>query len=218
MPLPKLERLSACTGFAAVALWVAGAVVSWGVTSNIADDASDTRVLAWIHANAGTLIAGGWLWIVGCLLFVWFLGTLRARLVVSEGGAGTFSAIAFAGGVATAVFGILIPAGDVAAAIDRSSLSPASAGALHHLSDVFFGGAELAAALLLAAVAVLGLATRVVPRWFAVASAVVAVVLLILPIGWAALLFGVPLWTLTATALLVRPHSVRGTALAARAA
>jgi hypothetical protein len=210
----RLERLSPLAGLAAVALWVAGAVISWGVVPSLPDDAGDTRVLAWAQAHRNGLLAGGWLWVLGCLCFVWFLGALRARLVVAEGGAGTFSAIAFAGGVATAVCGLLMMGGNVALALDASDVSPATAGALSHLSDVFFGGAELFAVLLLGGVAVLGFATGVVGRWFAGASVVLAVILVVLPIGWLGLLFGVPLWTLAATALLVRPARARRVAVA----
>jgi len=214
MTTSRLERLSSLAGLGAVALWLAGAVVAWGVVPGLPDDASDARTLAWANAHESGIVAGGWLWVVGCLLFVWFLGVLRARLVVAEGGAGTFSAIAFAGGLATAVFGLLIQAGDVALALDASDVSPATAGALHHLTDVFFGGAELCAALLLAAVAAVGLATRVIPRWFSFASVALAVILLILPIGWLGLIFGVPLWTLVAAALLGRPTRARRAAIA----
>lgn len=214
MTTSRLERLSPLAGFAAVALWLAGAVVAWGVVPSLPDDASDPRILTWAQAHENGIIAGGWLWAVGCLCFVWFLGTLRARLIVAEGGAGTFSAIAFAGGLATAIFGLLIQVGDIALALDAADVSPATAGALHHLTDVFFGGAELSAVLMVAAVAAVGLATRVVARWFSIAGLVLAVILLILPIGWLGLIFGVPLWTLVATALLVRPMRAHRAAIA----
>ena len=65
---------------------------------------------------------------------------------------------------------------------------------------------------MLAGAAVLGFGTGVVPRWWAIVSALVAVVLVIGPIGWAALIFGIPVWTLVTSVLLMRePREVRRT-------
>ena len=51
------------------------------------------------------------------------------------------------------------------------------------------------------------------PRWWAAFSALVAVVLLIGPIGWLGLIFGVPIWTIgTSLFVLLRsPERARGT-------
>src|SRR5262249_49331510 len=95
------------------------------------------------------------------------------------------------------------------AAINKSDISATTAGTLHHLSDLFFVGAELSAILLLSAVAVVSIRTGVLPRWWAILGALLAVVLVIGPIGWAALLFGLPLWTLGTTVLLARGSVVR---------
>jgi hypothetical protein len=201
----RFERLSALTGFAAVALWVTGIVMLNAAPTKLSDKASDAQTLAWVQHNTNDLLIGGWAFILGCLCFIWFVGILRSRLVVSEGGTGTVSTIAFAGGAATAMFGMLIPAGDIAAAINKNEISAATAGTLHHISDAFFVGAELALIILVVGVAVLGFRTRVVPRWFASLGLLLAVVLVIGPIGWAGLIFGLPVWTLVATILLVRP-------------
>jgi hypothetical protein len=208
----RFERISALTGIAAVALWIGGIVVTSAVPSGLPDRATDPETLAWVKHNSNALLAGGWLFILGSLCFIWFVGTLRSRLVVAEGGAGTVSSIAFAGGVATAVFGALIPSGDIALAINKNEVSAATAGALHHVSDAFFVTAELALIVLLVGVAVLGFRTRVVPRWFAAFGVLLSLVLVIGPIGWAGLIFGLPVWTLVATMLIVRPRSAAGRA------
>jgi hypothetical protein len=71
---------------------------------------------------------------------------------------------------------------------------------------MFFIGAELTAALLIATVGTLFIRTRVLPVWLGWASLVVALWLLIPPIGWAGLLLGVPLWTILVSVLLwMRP-------------
>jgi type IV secretory pathway TrbD component len=46
--------------------------------------------------------------------------------------------------------------------------------------------------------------TGLLPNWWAALMCLVAVVLVIGPIGWAALIFGVPIWTLGTTFMLMR--------------
>jgi hypothetical protein len=59
--------------------------------------------------------------------------------------------------------------------------------------------------------AVVALRTRVLPKWWAIVAIVIAVVLVIGPIGWAALIFAMPLWLLGTSWLLFRgsgqPHA-----------
>jgi hypothetical protein len=206
----RFDRAQAWTGVAAVILWIVGLVVAIGVSDSISDKATDAETLAWIKGNANTVLLGSWIFMVGCLCFVWFAGVLRSRLTAAEGVPGTVSTIVFGGAIATAVFGILMRGGDVAAAISKNDITAANAGTLHRLSDVFFVGAELSAILVLGGVAVLGFRTGVVPRWWSIVSALVAVVLVIGPIGWAGLLFGIPVWTLVTSVMLTRePREVR---------
>ncbi len=191
----------------AVVLWIVGLVVSQGTTSNIADNATDAQVLAWIQSNTNPVILGGWLFMLGCVSFLWFAGVLRERLAAAEGGVTTYANLAFGASVAVAVLGIGTQ-GDTASAINKSDISPATAGALHHVGDLFFMGAELAMIAVLAATAVLAFRTAALPRWWGIVGLLVAVVLLIGPIGWAALIFGTPVWTL-GTSLLVDRQAVR---------
>ena len=213
----RLDRTLAWMGPLAVVLWTAGLVISEGMSSSLADNASDARVLAWYQHNTNNVLSGGWLFMVGCLCFIGFAGALRSRMAAAESEPRTLSTIAFAGAVTTAVFGMLTHAGEVAAAIDKNDISPATAGALHHLNDAFFVGAELAAIVLVAAVAVLAFQTRVLPRWWGAYSILLAVVLLIGPIGWAGLIVGFPLWIVGTTLLLVRRPAQRARFAAATA-
>ena len=48
------------------------------------------------------------------------------------------------------------------------------------------------------------LRTALLPKWFAWFGFLLAVVLVIGPIGWAGLIFGLPLWVLGTTFFLVR--------------
>jgi hypothetical protein len=143
------------------------------------------------------------LWVLGTFFFFWFLGSLRARLAATEGGVQRLTALAFGGGVAAAVFGFAMPGPDMAAAIaDSADLSGQAAVAIRVVSDVFFLGAEMSVAVLLAATGVHALRTGSLPGWLAWVSLVVALTLIILPIGWAALIFAFPLWVLVVSYLL----------------
>ncbi len=211
----RFDRISALvTGVLATGLWIAGLVIGQGFTDKLPDNASDARVLTWLHANKNLTIVGGWLFMTGCLAFIWFAGVLRSRLADAEGGNHTLSTIGYAGAVAAAVFGIGTQA-DVGSAINASDVSPATAGMFHHLGDLFFVGAELALIVLMASVAVLAFRVAAVPRWWGVFSALMGIVLWIGPIGWAALVFGTPVWTLGTALMLSRaPRSRRSGAFA----
>lgn len=200
----RFERAGAWTGIAAVALWITGLVISTSLTSRLPGKAGDAQILAWIQKNTTDVIIGAWLFMVGCLCFMWFAGILRSRLAGAEGEPGTASAIAFAAGAAAAVFGILIPAGDLASAINKNDISASTAGAFHNVGDMFFIGAELSAIVLLVATGLVALRTAVLPRWWGVVGMVIALVLLIGPIGWAGLIFGFPLWTVATSVMLMR--------------
>jgi hypothetical protein len=186
----------------AVGLWIGGLVVINAFSDKIPHHPTDAQLLTWIQGNQNPIIAGGWLWMLGCLSFLWFAALLRARLAEAEGGARTYTTLAFAGAAAATVFGLMIQAGDLGAAIDQDSISGATAGTLHHISDMFFVGAELALIPFFVGIGVIAFRTSVLPKLWAVFSILVAVVLLIGPIGWAALIFGTPVWLL-GTGLIV---------------
>ena len=203
----RLERFSALAGVVAVALWALGIVVvgggHLGLPGGVPEESANA-VLAHFQENEDAVVAGGWLFMLGSLAFLWFGGILRGRLVGAEGGTGTFASLAFAGGVATAVFALGIPAGGVVAALGVDQLGPSEAAALNALEAAFFVGAELSAIVLLAAAAIVALRTAVLPRWWAAASILLAVWLAIGPIGWIGLLVGIPAWTVVTSLLLVR--------------
>ena len=187
---------------AAVALWISGLVVTHSFSDQIPSNPTDAQLLAWVQGNQTPIIMGAWLWMLGCLVLVVFAALLRARLADAEGGHRTASTLAFSGAATAAVFGLMINAGDLAAAIDHDSISAATAGAFHHMSDAFFVAAELSLILFFMGTAIVALRTGVLPRLWAYFSILIAVVLVIGPIGWAALIFGTPIWLL-GTGLIV---------------
>ena len=204
----RFERLSALGGLAAVVLWVLGVAVIGGghvgLPGGVPEEGA-REVLAHFQANEDAVVSGGWLFMLGSLAFLWFIGVLRARLLRAEGGAGTFASIAFAGGVATGTFAIGIPAGGVVAGLGVAELAASEAAALNALEAAFFIGAELSAIVLLTGAAAVALRTGALPRAWAAGSIALAVLLAIGPIGWVGVLVGLPIWTAFTSVLLVRP-------------
>lgn len=200
----RWARLSPATGIAAVVLWIVGAIVLF--SDEPGDDASPQEIAAHFADNDGRLLMGAFFFMLGVAFFLWFVGTLRAELARAEGGVGRVAGIVFAGGVATAsmLFGMVAPtaAGALQAQNEERGPSPSAADALATLGDGFFLGAEIAAIVLVAATAVAVLRTGVFPRWVAWVSLLLAVWLVIAPIGWLGLLFGLPAWTLLVSVLL----------------
>jgi hypothetical protein len=180
------NRSWALVGPLTVALWVAGLILL--NHHGPADNATGSQILAWYRSSTDTIVLGGWLFMIGCLGFVAFVAGVAQRLAAP--------ALALAGAAIAGVSGMLTAAVDVAGGLDKNDIGPATALTFHHSVDLFFVTAELCAVLPLAVVAVLAWRTRVLPRWWAAFSGLVAVVLLVGPIGWIGLIFGVPLWTL----------------------
>jgi hypothetical protein len=209
------NRSWALFGPVAVALWIVGIVL---LTHNApASNPSGGDILAWYRSETNTILLGGWLFMIGCLSFVTFVAGLRQRITAVAGAGSQLPGLALAGAAMGGVFGMLTAAADVAGGIDKNDISPATAAAFHHSTDMFFVCAELAAILPVVAVALVAWRTRVLPRWWAVFSLLVAVVLLVGPIGWLGLIFGLPLWILgTSLFVLLRsPERMRAAAAAA---
>ena len=187
------NRLWALAGPLTVALWIVGLAL---LTSHQpGDHASGSDILAWYRAHTDTILLGGWLFMIGCAGFMTFVAGLRSRL-------GEVAPLAVAGAAIAALSGMLMAAVDVAGGLDKKDIVPATAATFHHAVDIFFVCAELTAILPIAAVAIVAWRTRVLPRWWAAFSGLVAVVLIVGPIGWIALIFGLPIWTL-GTSLIV---------------
>lgn len=197
------EPLAALAGVVAVILWVVGAVMQ--DSSNLPQETAE-EMLIWFQAETGTLLASSYLWMLGSVFFLIFLGALRLRLLAREGPPAFLTAITFAAGTATAILTMLMPGGILAGAISENELTPDAALTLTFVELAFFGGAELSAALMLAAAAVVILRYRALPRWIGWVGLLFALLMLIPPIGWVGLLWGLPLWTLVvAITLWIRP-------------
>jgi hypothetical protein len=203
MTTQRWARYAPWAGVLAVVLWVVGFVVL-GNAGFVAQDATAEQFLAQYRANGGPIIAGSYIFTLGTLAFVWFLGSLTSALRSAEGGAGRVASIAFGGGLALAVCAVLLPSGGVTVALSAGTMSANAADALRYLPGLFFVGLELFAAVLVGATGLIALRTAVLPRWFAWLSFLLAVILLIPPLGWAGVLIGIPVWTLLASLFLIR--------------
>jgi hypothetical protein len=193
------ERLAALSGLIAVALWVIGVVLE--EVSNLPGE-DPNEILSWFQDESNTILSGAFIFMLGSLFFLIFVGALRVRLVRAESESAFLSAIAFGAGLVVVALTLLIPGPNLAGALAKDDLTPEAAQALTVVDDAFFVGAELAAALLLVATGLAILRYGALPRWVAWISFLFALWLLIPPIGWAGLLVGVPLWTIIVAVLL----------------
>ncbi|MFL5943221.1 MAG: hypothetical protein ACJ75L_08160 [Gaiellaceae bacterium] len=209
------NRRWAFMGPLAIVLWVIGIIL---INKNgPADHSTGAQILAWYKSDSDTVVMGAWLFMLGCLSFVSFVAGLRVRLAEATGSASQLPGLALAGAAMAGVCGMLTAGVDLTGGIDKNDIDPGTAATLHHSVDLFFVGAELAAILPLTAFAIVAWRSRIVPRWWAVFAGLVAVVLIVGPIGWLGLLFGVPLWTLGTSLFLLlgSPERMRSAAAAA---
>jgi hypothetical protein len=110
-----------------------------------------------------------------------------------------------AGTAAAAVFtmvpGVLSAGALAFENLDRT-LSPQAAESLWVLTDGFFYASEMIAVAFMGAAALSILRTRAFPAWYGIVTAIIAIALAVAPIGWAALIFAVPIWTLVTSVWL----------------
>lgn len=197
------SQYSPLIGVVAVVLWVIGVIVG----SSAVDADKGPEILREIRDNSNQILIGGVAFLIGCLFFLFFLGSLRSRLLAAEGGDGRLTSIAWGGGLATTILATALPGADMAAALVKDDISPPAAAAMHHLGTAFFVGAEYLCPALLAGTAAVALRTGLFPRWLAWISLLIALLLLIAPIGWAALIFAFPLWVIVVSVLLWQQES-----------
>jgi hypothetical protein len=194
------ERYAPLSGVLAVIAWVVGAML----LDASASEEEGAAVLAAFTNDETQILVGAVIWLIGTALFIWFLGSLRSRLLAAEGGDGRLTTLAFAGGIATAVCLALMPGGQAAGALSNEDIDESAALALNNIGDAFFLAAEYMLPVLLVASALVALRYGALPRWLAWLQLLVALVLLIGPIGWAALIFAFPVWVLVVSVLLWR--------------
>lgn len=216
------ERLAPLTGIAVPVLALAGLIVLEGPADRPEVDV-DPGAFVTYFGERDTVILGSFLLMLSVVFFLWFLGSLRFVLRGAEGGVGRLSAVAYGGGLATAVLMMGFPSVSVLGALDVEHLSPQGAKTIFIVGDAFLYPAAMTAAVLVAATALVALRTEALPRWLAWLSFALALWLLIPPLGsaggtpenpagWSGLaaLDAVPLWTAVTAVVMMRHRSPRG--------
>ena len=183
--MSRWQRYAPLSGVLAVALWIVGIIV---VNHNSpADHATDQEILDYYKANKNWVLLGGWLFMLGCLAFIWFAAMLRvAAARRPKAATAARRRRRLRRRRRAAIFGMIDPGarhrarrstrttsarrrrGRCTAHATRSSSAPS------WQRSCFFLGA-----------AVLAFRTGVLPKWWAALMVLVAVVLVIGPIGWA---------------------------------
>jgi hypothetical protein len=189
------EWLAPLIGIAPLALGLAGLVVLEGPADRPELDAPPQVILNYF-GDRDTVILGSFLLMLAAAAFIWFVGFLRVALRHAEKGDGRLSAIAYGGGLLAAAMMLIVPASNLFGALYADLLSPATAQMFYLFGDVFLYPAGMAAAVLIGATGLLALRTKVLPRWLGWASLVLALWLVIPPIGAGAVLPENPVaWT-----------------------
>jgi hypothetical protein len=196
------RRVTPLAGFLSVVLFVIGVfVLESGDRPD--NDAPVAQISAYFADNLERLAIGALFWGVGVIALIWFLDGLRTRILP---GSDQLARLTYGFGFATALFilaSVTVPVAGALASdnLDRN-LTPGAAEVFDNLDDAFFIGAELMLAGFFSAVGLAAIRSRSLPVWLGWISLLFAVVALILPVGWAVVVFGLPLWLLVVSALL----------------
>jgi hypothetical protein len=201
--MDRLGRFGLLAGGLAGILWVVSVLLLEGA-GNPSGPADGAEVAQFYRDERTLILIASTLHALGGLLFLWFVAALRS--VLDAGGVTPWLATALVvGGTAGGALMLALTGGQsTGATTDAHLLTPDTAIVFWRLAHGFFIAAELALALFLAAASLLALRGFVLPRWLGWFGIVVAVILLIPPIGWAALLFLFPLWLVLASVMLWR--------------
>ena len=76
---PAWERYAPLTGVLAVVFWVIGTIVR----ETAVEMKTPATLLDSYRTEEGSILLGGFVWLLGTLFFFWFLGSLRARLAAA---------------------------------------------------------------------------------------------------------------------------------------
>jgi hypothetical protein len=198
--LGRWERYAPLTGVLAVALWLIGVLTLELGAGRPDENANAEAIASYFEENAGTILGGSFLFMVGCGFFVWFLGSLRARTQAAEDRFGWLAGSVIGTGVLLAAMATAALAPQAAAALSADdsdrTLSPGVAETLWEAGDGFFVAAIAALAVFFLVTAVAILVTRALPGWLGWVTLVLSIGAFVAPVGWAVLLFGLPAWTL----------------------
>ena len=199
----RLERFGLLAGALAAVLWTVGVFVLEGA-GNPAGPANGDEIAEFYRDDRVAILIAATLHGLGGVLFLWFVAALRS--VLEAAGAPRWLATGMlVGGTAGGAMMLLLTGGQsTGATTDKELVTPDTAIVFWRLAHGVFIAAELALAVFLGALSILALRRLVFPRWLGWFGLVVTILLLIPPIGWAALLFLLPIWLVAASVVLWR--------------
>lgn len=191
--------LASLTGLAYVVLLVAS-LFAMGITPSV-QDSTDEIVSFYADKDTNVLI-GSVLFGLAAVAFLFFIGSFRSMLGSDEGSTGSLSAVAFGGGIVAAA-GMLIFAGlGVTLADGADNLEPSAMQAINALNVHMYLPLAGGIVTFLVATGLVGIRTKVLPRWLAWAAIVIAI-LVFTPVGFFAFLGSIP-WVLVTSIVLLR--------------
>lgn len=164
------------SGVAAAALFIISFVV--------AGEPGDTsREIGEFFADSGNRSQVQTAWVLfsaGILLLVWFLWTLRNRLVTAEGGVTGWATLAFAAGMVSIPLWFMANSLFTAPAFDwdRADFDANATQLLAAVGYLSFVAAQMVFAVTLFATALAAFRTRLFPMWFAWATLIIGLTLL----------------------------------------
>jgi hypothetical protein len=197
-----LRRFAPLAGALAALLWTASLIVL-EAGGNPADPDSAEEIAEHFRDDRTAILAAGTLHVLGGFFFLWFLAALGAVLRGLDESLAWLRTAALVGGTAAGTMMLALTGPQTTGATtDVELLSPEGALGFWRLSHTFFIGAELAFAVFVAAVSLIAFARFLFPRWLGWAGGFVALVLLVVPVGWVALVALVPIWLVVVSVLL----------------
>ena len=184
-------------------LWIASLLISSGSPG---ENTSEAAYLAYVQTTSNKIILGGSLFMLGCLAFLVFALVLRERLAAAEGGTSMLSNLAFLGAVLVGAFMMLTPGPEMAAAIyaEEQEVSVSAAAAMRILPEAFLVAAAFSAILLTLGSGIVARRTGVFPKGWMWFSFLLVPLLAFPPVGWAALLLGLPIWVIATSVIMLR--------------
>jgi hypothetical protein len=159
----RWEKLGAATGIAFVVLAITSYMV--GGESPLPTDPTQ-EVVAYYTDNRDSVLLSTYLWGLAGIMYLWFLGSLRAHLRRAEGEPGRLSAVVFGAGIAGgAVYSVGV---SISSALGYSIAQNASAELTETFSDLathLYNGTAFPFFVLVLATTLVSGRTKVFPAW-----------------------------------------------------
>jgi hypothetical protein len=164
------------SGVAAAALFV----IAFAIAGDAGDSSQEISEFFADSGNRAQVVTAWFLFAAGTLLLIWFLWSLRSRLMAAEGGVPGLSTLAFAAGMVSVPLWFVANSAFAAPAFDYEA-GEFNADTAQMIGSVGYGsfvGAQMVFAVTLFATAALAFRTRVFPIWFAWATLIIGLILL----------------------------------------